>query len=263
MRRVADKGAGTVTEVLLVLDATTGQNGLVQARQFTEAVEVTGVVLTKLDGSAKGGIVVRHPVRARHPGEAGRPRRDAPTTWSPSTPTSSSTPCSPDLGETAVKPLGRLLILPFKLLAAAVGDGLGSGRRSGAGRLGRRIARCWGPRAPSPCCSASALGLAFAPRARPRAAGAAAGAARPPDRPQRRRAGRAGDASSSSTPRAPGTCPQPSVTVVQGRVDPQRRRAQRGRATTLARVAGAVPGVAAVDNLVVVRRHRSADGEAE
>ena len=52
------KGAGTVTEVLLVIDATTGQNGLVQARQFTEAVELTGVVLTKLDGSAKGGIVL-------------------------------------------------------------------------------------------------------------------------------------------------------------------------------------------------------------
>jgi fused signal recognition particle receptor len=58
VRRVAEKGEGTVTEVLLVLDATTGQNGLVQARQFTEAVELTGVVLTKLDGSAKGGIVV-------------------------------------------------------------------------------------------------------------------------------------------------------------------------------------------------------------
>ena len=58
VRRVAEKGAGTVSEVLLVLDATTGQNGLVQARQFTDAVEVTGVVLTKLDGSAKGGIVV-------------------------------------------------------------------------------------------------------------------------------------------------------------------------------------------------------------
>jgi len=58
VRRVAEKGAGSVSEVLLVLDATTGQNGLVQAQQFTEAVEVTGVVLTKLDGSAKGGIVV-------------------------------------------------------------------------------------------------------------------------------------------------------------------------------------------------------------
>lgn len=58
VRRVAEKGAGTVTEVLLVLDATTGQNGLVQAREFTGAVDVTGVVLTKLDGSAKGGIVL-------------------------------------------------------------------------------------------------------------------------------------------------------------------------------------------------------------
>lgn len=57
VKRVAQKDAGTVTEVLLVIDATTGQNGLVQARQFTEAVEVTGIVLTKLDGSAKGGIV--------------------------------------------------------------------------------------------------------------------------------------------------------------------------------------------------------------
>ncbi len=58
VRRVAGKGAGEVAEVLLVLDATTGQNGLVQAREFTEAVEVTGVVLTKLDGSAKGGITL-------------------------------------------------------------------------------------------------------------------------------------------------------------------------------------------------------------
>jgi fused signal recognition particle receptor len=58
VRRVAEKGAGVVTEVLLVLDATTGQNGLAQAREFTAAVEVTGVVLTKLDGSAKGGIVL-------------------------------------------------------------------------------------------------------------------------------------------------------------------------------------------------------------
>jgi len=58
MRRVAEKGSGTISEVLLVLDATTGQNGLTQAQQFTEAVDVTGVVLTKLDGSAKGGIVL-------------------------------------------------------------------------------------------------------------------------------------------------------------------------------------------------------------
>jgi fused signal recognition particle receptor len=58
VRRVASKEPGNVTEVLLVLDAVTGQNGLVQAAQFGEAVELTGVVLTKLDGSAKGGIVL-------------------------------------------------------------------------------------------------------------------------------------------------------------------------------------------------------------
>jgi fused signal recognition particle receptor len=57
VRRVAAKGDGRVTEVLLDIDATTGQNGLTQAREFGDATEVTGVVLTKLDGSAKGGIV--------------------------------------------------------------------------------------------------------------------------------------------------------------------------------------------------------------
>ena len=57
VRRVAEKGAGKVTEVLLVIDATTGQNGLSQAKQFADATQVTGVVLTKMDGSAKGGIV--------------------------------------------------------------------------------------------------------------------------------------------------------------------------------------------------------------
>ena len=57
VKRVIEKQA-PVTEVLLVLDATTGQNGLQQARVFSEVVAVTGIVLTKLDGSAKGGIVV-------------------------------------------------------------------------------------------------------------------------------------------------------------------------------------------------------------
>jgi fused signal recognition particle receptor len=57
IKRVVEKH-GPVDEVLLVLDATTGQNGVVQARVFTEVVDVTGVVLTKLDGTAKGGIVV-------------------------------------------------------------------------------------------------------------------------------------------------------------------------------------------------------------
>jgi fused signal recognition particle receptor len=58
IRRVAERPPGKVTEVLLVIDATTGQNGLVQAKQFTDAVGVTGVVLTKLDGTAKGGIAL-------------------------------------------------------------------------------------------------------------------------------------------------------------------------------------------------------------
>ena len=58
LRRVLEREGGQIREVLLVLDATTGQNGLAQARQFTDAVGVTGVVLTKLDGTAKGGIVI-------------------------------------------------------------------------------------------------------------------------------------------------------------------------------------------------------------
>ena len=57
VKRVIEK-QGPVDETLLVLDATTGQNGLVQARVFTEVVDVTGIVLTKLDGTAKGGIVI-------------------------------------------------------------------------------------------------------------------------------------------------------------------------------------------------------------
>ena len=57
IKRVVEK-LGSVDEVLLVLDATTGQNGIIQAKQFAQAVGITGVVLTKLDGTAKGGIVV-------------------------------------------------------------------------------------------------------------------------------------------------------------------------------------------------------------
>ncbi len=57
VKRVIEKQS-PVDEVLLVLDATTGQNGLVQARVFAEVVAITGVVLTKLDGTAKGGIVI-------------------------------------------------------------------------------------------------------------------------------------------------------------------------------------------------------------
>ena len=58
VRRIAERPPAKLTEVLLVVDATTGQNGLVQAKQFTEAVGCTGVVLTKLDGTAKGGIAL-------------------------------------------------------------------------------------------------------------------------------------------------------------------------------------------------------------
>ncbi|MEP7059746.1 MAG: signal recognition particle-docking protein FtsY [Actinomycetota bacterium] len=58
VKRVIEKAGGRIGETLLVLDAQTGQNGIAQARAFTEAVDVTGVILTKMDGSAKGGIVV-------------------------------------------------------------------------------------------------------------------------------------------------------------------------------------------------------------
>jgi|SRR6266545_2662093 len=58
VHRVLERAGGSVDETLLVLDATTGQNGIAQARAFTEAVGVTGVVLAKYDGTARGGIVI-------------------------------------------------------------------------------------------------------------------------------------------------------------------------------------------------------------
>ena len=58
VRSVLEKAAGEVHEVLLVVDATTGQNGIAQARRFLEAVGVTGIALTKLDGTARGGVVL-------------------------------------------------------------------------------------------------------------------------------------------------------------------------------------------------------------
>ena len=58
IRRVLERESGPIAEVLLVLDATAGQNGVAQARQFTDTAGVTGIVLTKLDGTARGGIVV-------------------------------------------------------------------------------------------------------------------------------------------------------------------------------------------------------------
>jgi fused signal recognition particle receptor len=56
--RVTEREAGAIGEVLLVIDGSTGQNGIAQARAFTDAVPVTGVVVTKLDGTAKGGVAV-------------------------------------------------------------------------------------------------------------------------------------------------------------------------------------------------------------
>ncbi|MBQ4581897.1 MAG: signal recognition particle-docking protein FtsY, partial [Oscillospiraceae bacterium] len=59
MRKIIDRETpDSVKETLLVLDATTGQNGLIQARQFKETAGLTGIILTKLDGTAKGGIVI-------------------------------------------------------------------------------------------------------------------------------------------------------------------------------------------------------------
>jgi fused signal recognition particle receptor len=58
VRRVLERAAGDVEEVLLTIDATTGQNGIAQARAFTAAAGVTGVILTKMDGTARGGIVL-------------------------------------------------------------------------------------------------------------------------------------------------------------------------------------------------------------
>ena len=56
--RVMEREAGVIGEVLLVIDGTTGQNAISQARSFTDAVGITGIVLTKLDGTARGGIAV-------------------------------------------------------------------------------------------------------------------------------------------------------------------------------------------------------------
>jgi len=58
VKRVLEKAGGPVHEVLLVIDATTGQNGIAQARAFTQAIGITGIILSKMDGTARGGIVV-------------------------------------------------------------------------------------------------------------------------------------------------------------------------------------------------------------
>ena len=77
LKRVIEKAGGSVTETLLVLDAQTGQNGIAQARAFTEAVDVTGVILTKTDGSARGGIVLAVREELDLPDPVRRDRRGA------------------------------------------------------------------------------------------------------------------------------------------------------------------------------------------
>ena len=93
IRRVAERPPGRVTEVLLVIDATTGQNGLVQAREFAEAVAVTGIVLTKLDGTAKGASPSPSRPSSTFPSSSSAWGRRSKTSSS-STPRSSSKPCS-------------------------------------------------------------------------------------------------------------------------------------------------------------------------
>ena len=94
VRRVAERPPGLVNEVLLVIDATTGQNGLIQAREFAAATGVTGVVLTKLDGTAKGGIALAIAPSSGSP-SSWSASESSPRTWSISTPWSSWTPSSP------------------------------------------------------------------------------------------------------------------------------------------------------------------------
>ena len=77
MRRTAQRFSPTAPhETLLVMDATTGQNGLQQARLFTQSAGVTGIVLTKLDGTAKGGVVVAISQGAGPAGALRRRRRE-------------------------------------------------------------------------------------------------------------------------------------------------------------------------------------------
>ena len=132
VKRVIERQA-PVGEVLLVLDATTGQNGLTQARIFAEVVDVTGIVLTKLDGSAKGGIVVQVqrelgvPVKLVDSGRAQMILR-------PSTPRSSSTRSSSRRSRrvtgTSAGP-DRTTGLGCGTGNLAVGCGLGRGQRVG------------------------------------------------------------------------------------------------------------------------------------
>ena len=106
VKRVVEKQA-PVTEVLLVLDATTGQNGLQQARVFREVVDVTGHRADQARRVRQGRHRGRRAARARRAGEAGRASARGRTTWRRSTPRRSSTPCWASPTDPGVLPVGR------------------------------------------------------------------------------------------------------------------------------------------------------------
>ena len=137
VRRVADQGAGHVTEVLLVIDATTGQNGLHQARQFAEADRGHRRGAHQARRLGQGRHRVRHPDRAGHPGEAGRRWARRSPTSSPSTPTSSSTPCSTEVA-CCCRALRPVASLGATAARAARRPGAPSGSRTAAGRSASR-----------------------------------------------------------------------------------------------------------------------------
>ena len=109
VRRVIEKQMpGAPHETLLTVDATTGQNGLRQAKLFRETVDVTGIVLTKLDGTAKGGIALAIAEELELPGEADRDRRGASRTCARSTPDDfRPRPCLDEEPQTAHSPSPR------------------------------------------------------------------------------------------------------------------------------------------------------------
>ena len=95
VRRVIDKASpGAPHETWLVIDATSGQNAIAQAQIFTQAMEVTGIVLTKLDGTAKGGVILGIADQLKHARCASSASASASRTCASSTPRSSSRPCS-------------------------------------------------------------------------------------------------------------------------------------------------------------------------
>ena len=213
-----------------MLDATTGQNGLVQARQFTEAVEVTGVVLTKLDGSAKGGIVfaiqsqLGIPVKLVGLGESADDlvAFDADEFVDALFVLTTPERCSrrPAAASCLVNCSVVSCVLPLKLVLAAVGTGFRVGRLVGPGPVRRRAAhvatarRCGGVVG---LLVGLALGLLFAP--------VPGRELRASSRRGRSALGRGHDAELAEQvgfelehAPAPGTCPQPDVDVATGRV---------------------------------------------